>query len=101
VAPELNDVFARIEEHCPRYFPAGNALTRASDDGVARQYSHSDTTLSINHAGAVYFKNMRALNPTQLGTTSDIRAGRFRLDCDRLPGRYVPPWARSWGVDLE
>ena len=100
-APELDDVFSQIEKRCPRYFPAGNALTRPGDDGVVRLYSHSETRLFINHGGAVFFKNMRALNPTVLGSVKDIRAGRFRLDCDRLPGRYVAPWQRGWGVDLE
>lgn len=100
-APELDDVFARVEERCPLFFPAGNAVTRATGDGYTRLYSRSDTVISINHAGAVYFKNMRALNPTSLGMVDDLRAGRFKLDCDRLPGRYLPPWARGWGVDLE
>jgi hypothetical protein len=100
-APELDDVFVRIEQRCPHYFPAGNAVTRASDEGFARLYSRSDTAVAINHAGTVYFKNMRALNPTTLGTADEVRAGRFKLDCDRLPGRYVPPWSRGWGVDLE
>lgn len=100
-APELDDVFSRVEARCPRYFPAGNAVTRTSDDGVVRLYSRSDTGVHINSAGMVYFKNMRALNPTELGTVEDVRAGRFQLDCDRLPGRYLPPWARGWGVDLE
>lgn len=100
-APEFDDVFAQIERRCPRYFPAGNALTRPADDGVSRHYSHSDTSVAISQTGVVYFKNMRALNPTELGRVDDIRAGRFRLDCDRLPGRYRPPWERGWGVDLE
>lgn len=100
-APELDDVFAQVEKRCPRFFPAGNALTRPADDGVSRHYSHSDTSLSVTHGGVVIFKNMRALNPTDLGRVDDIRAGRFRLDCGRLPGRYVAPWARGWDVDLE
>lgn len=100
-APEFDDVFAMVERRCPRYFPAGNALTRPADDGVSRHYSHSDTSLTISQGGIVYFKNMRALNPTELGRVDDIRAGRFRLDCHRIPGRYQPPWKRGWDVDLE
>ncbi|MBK6469448.1 MAG: hypothetical protein IPF94_01615 [Betaproteobacteria bacterium] len=100
-APEFDDVFAQVETRCPRYFPAGNAITRPSDDGVVRHYSRSDTSVSIHHSGTVYFKNMRALNPTVLGTVDEVRAGRFQLGCDRLPGRYLPPWDRGWGVDLE
>lgn len=94
VAPELDDVFAQVEARCPRYFPPGNAVTRRMDEGVVRHYSHSDTSVSINDAGAVYFKNMRALNPTEIGPVAAVRAGRFNLDCQRLPGHYAPPWAR-------
>lgn len=100
-APELDDVFLQIEKRCPHFFPSGNAVTRPSEEGVVRHYSHSDTTLSIHQLGLVYFKNMRALNPTELATVEMVRAGRFKLDCDRLPGRYLPPWARGWVVDLE
>jgi hypothetical protein len=38
---------------------------------------------------------------TQLVPVHAVRAGRFTMDCDRLPGRYRPPWQRDWGVDLE
>ncbi len=100
-APEFDDVFLQIEQRCPRYFPSGNARTRFSDEGVVRRYSHSDTSVTINGAGVVYFKNMRALNPTELGRVDDVRVGRFKVDCDRLPGHYRPPWQRGWGVDLE
>jgi hypothetical protein len=100
-APEWDDVFAQVERRCPRYFPPGNALTRINDDGVSRNYKHSDTSVSVNLAGGVYFKNLRAMNPTELGSVQDVRAGRFQLDCDRLPGRYRAPWVRGWAVDLE
>ena len=92
--PELNDVFAQIERRCPRMFPAGNAASRPADDGTSRLYSQSDTNVVVNHAGWVYFKHMRALNPNVLGKVEDVRAGRFVLDCERLPGRYIPPWVR-------
>jgi len=94
-APELDDVFQAIEQQCPRMLPAGNAQTRPHDDGASRLYSHSDTGVIVNNAGDVYLKNMRALNPSHLGTVEDIRAARFSIDCERLPGRYAPPWARN------
>lgn len=94
LAPELDDVFARIEQRCPRIFPKGNAQTRPNDEGVGRSYNHSDTTIVVNSLGYVYFKNMGALNPTVLGHADEVRAGRFEIDCERIPGRYVPPWAR-------
>jgi hypothetical protein len=95
VAPELDDVFARIEQHCPRVFPKGYAKTRPTDEGFGRGYLYSDTSIVVNPLGHVYFKNMRALNPTELGHVDEVRAGRFEIDCDRIPGRYVPPWARD------
>lgn len=93
-APEFDDVFGQIEQRCPRLFPAGSATSRLAEDGTGRHYTQSDTSVVVNHAGWVYFKHMRALNPTVLGKVEDVRAGRFALDCERLPGRYVPPWDR-------
>lgn len=94
-APELDVVFERIEARCPRQFPSGNAVSKPSDAGVTRQYSRSDAAIVVTEDGAVYLKHMRALNPTVLGTVDQIRSNQFQLLCDRLPGRYVPPWARG------
>lgn len=93
-APQFDDVFAQIERRCPRFFPENDALTRPSDEGVVRLYSRSDTTVYVTHSQEVFFKNMRSLNPTRVGTVAEVREGRFALECTRLPGRYVPPWAR-------
>jgi len=93
-APDLDDVFAKIEQRCPRIFPQGNAQTRPNDEGVGRSYNHSDVGVVVNSLGYVYFKHMRALNPTVLGHVDEVRAGRFEIDCERIPGRYLPPWAR-------
>lgn len=95
LAPELDPVFAQIEARCPRFFPPGNARTRPADEAVVRRYSESDTNLFINTAGAVYYQNMRSINPTEIGMKADVLAGRFQLECTRLPGRYSPPWSRD------
>lgn len=96
VAPELDDVFERVERHCPRYFPPGSAHTRLGSDGAfVRHYAHSDTSLYVNDAGDVYFKYFRALNPSVIGEVHTVRQGQLTLDCTRLPGRYVPPWERD------
>lgn len=96
VAPELDDVFERVEAFCPRFFPRGSAHSRLSSDGVVvRHYTHSDTTVYINEAGDVYFKYFRALNPSIIGEVHTVRRGELTLDCARLPGRYTPPWARD------
>jgi hypothetical protein len=94
VSPELDDVFAKVEQRCPRLFPAGNARSVGIDDAVQRHYSYSDTGLFVHNSGVVYFKYNRALNPTILGKTEDVRRGAFTIDCMRMPGRYLPPWER-------
>lgn len=94
-APELDDVFQAVEEACPRLFPAGNATTRPHDDGASRLYSQSDTVVIVTHAGEVALKNLRAINPTRIGTVAEVRERRFKFDCNRLPGRYAPPWSRN------
>ncbi len=57
------------------------------------------TTLEMDAAitadGVVVIYHDRALNPTTIATIEQVRAGRFSLDCDRIPGRYVPPWNRK------
>lgn len=95
VAPELDDVFAQVERRCPRFFPPGSERSRQIDGAVKRYYSYSDTNLYIDNSGAVYFKNNRALNPTTIAAVEQIRSGAFELDCHRMPGRYLPPWARD------
>jgi hypothetical protein len=95
LTPQQLAAFEAVERHCPRLFPPGSAVGRVDGEGVARRYSHSDTTVYINSSGWVYLRSMRALNPTDLGAVSDVTAGRITLDCRRLPGRYVPPWARE------
>jgi hypothetical protein len=100
-APELDDVFLAVERLCPRFFPTGNAITRLSDDGVLRLYSQSDASININDAGTVYFASGRALNPTLVGTVEGFRAGRVKIECDRLPGRYRAPWRRGWDINFD
>lgn len=95
VAPEADDVFTRVEQRCPRIFPPGRGRTRQIDGAVQRAYGYSDTTVYVYNDGMVHFKNVRAINPTTIGTIDQVRKGQFTLDCDRIPGRYVPPWDRK------
>lgn len=95
VSPEMDGVFEQVERRCPRFFPAGNARTRMVENGsVARLYSASDTSLYIE-SGQVLFKNFRAFEPTRLASVEEVRRGEFTIDCERLPGRYLPPWKRE------
>lgn len=95
VAPEYDDVFRQVEQRCPRFFPPDSARTRATAGAFLRSYLRSDVNLYVGDSGVVYFKHFRALNPTILAPTEKVRQGEFELDCNRLPGRYVPPWARN------
>ena len=91
----LRGVFSRIEQACPRFFPPGGGSETEADRLVSRHYTASDTRLFISEDGTVFFKYFRSLNPTRVGHVDDIRQGRFTIDCRKLPGRYVPPWARD------
>lgn len=94
-APQLDDVFANVERRCPRFFPAGNAHTQDREGTFVRRYSHSDTTLLIDASAGVFYKYFRAINHTRIGSVQEVRDGRFTLDCTRVDGRYMPPWARE------
>lgn len=95
VAVEVDDVFAQVEQRCPRMFRPGLACSQLIDGAVKRRYFVADLSLYVDNSGEVYFKHDRALNPTTIATIEQVRAGRFSLDCDRIPGRYVPPWNRK------
>lgn len=92
----IEAAFDQVERRCPRFFPPGRARTRPTEEGFHRFYAYSDVALNIDPTGQyVYFKYFRSLNPTILGNAEEVRRGAFTLNCDTLPGRYVPPWARD------
>lgn len=88
-------VFEKIEKACPRYFPSENGLERHYDGVYMRHYPASDSRLYIDENGRVLMKYYRALNPTVIGSSENILEGRFKIDCDKLPGRYQLPWSRE------
>lgn len=93
-AAALIDVFERIERTCPRFFPARSRRPVYADDSVGYFYPSTDVRVLIDHEQQVYFKYYRAMNPTRVGSAAEVRRGEFRLPCDKLPGRYLPPWQR-------
>ena len=90
-----DDVFAAIEQHCPRFFPPGSGNRRSAGELTIRHYIGSDTRLYVDGHGNVLYRYMRALNPTYVGTVDQVRRGEFAIDCRKLPGRYVYPWQRD------
>ena len=94
-ASQLADVFARVEQRCPRFFPPGGGEERYSDGITLRHYAGSDVSLYIDGTGLVSYKYFRAMNPTSIGTTDQVRQGKFAIACDKLPGRYRLPWQKD------
>ena len=92
VTDGVQDVFAAIEERCPRFFLPGSGSDLRVDDSVVRHYRSSDTRVTVTDAGTVFFRYFRSLNPTFVGSVDAVRAGQFQLPCDKLPGRYRLPW---------
>ena len=89
---DFDDVFARVEQRCPRFFPPGGGNEKHYDGLAVRHYVGSDTRLYIDGNDRVSYKYWRALNPTHIGSVEDVRQGRFSILCDKLPGRYQLPW---------
>ena len=98
---EFSDIFERVERRCPRFFPAGDTMESHADGILMRRYPMADTRIYIDGQGQVLFKYFRSMNPTLIGTVNDVRLDRFTIACDKLPGRYQPPWVRGWAVELE
>jgi hypothetical protein len=90
---ELVDVFERIEQRCPRFFPPGNGLEKHFDGIAMRHYPASDVRLYVDASGKVGYRYFRAINATLIGTVEQVRRGEFEINCDKLPGRYRLPWA--------
>lgn len=84
-----------VERSCPRFFPPGGGQPSLVEGAHQRHYRSTDVRLWVHPAGLVLFQYFRAMNPTVLGTVDDVRAGRFTLPCDKLPGRYRPFWERD------
>lgn len=84
-----------VERSCPRFFPPGGGQPSLVEGAYQRHYRSTDVRLWVHPAGLVLFQYFRAMNPTVLGTVDDVRAGRFTLPCDKLPGRYRPFWERD------
>jgi hypothetical protein len=89
---DLADVFERIEQRCPRFFPPGGGNEVSSSEFTMRHYTGSDVRVYIEN-GSVSYRYTRALNPTWVGTIEQVRQGSFMIECSKLPGRYVLPWA--------
>lgn len=92
--PEVERVLQRLQAHCPVLLAAGGGVTRQLHDGYQRTWNHSDMTVYVMDSGEVYYKHLRAINPTRLGLWEPVARGEFQLDCSRVPGRYLPPWSR-------
>jgi hypothetical protein len=88
-----DDVFDRVEAHCPRYFPPGQAETRRYADHALRYYLSTDMRVFVEKNGEVRIKYYRSVMPSIIGTVQTVRAGQLSFACDKLPGRYEPPWS--------
>lgn len=87
------DVFAAVEQACPRFFPPGGGEEAVVSESVAlRYYAKTDTRLYVDPHGNVMYRYLRAINPTRIGSIDDVRRGEFDVACDKLPGRYRYPW---------
>jgi hypothetical protein len=89
---EMNDVFARLEAYCPRFFPPGGGVTKRNEDHWLRYYLGTDTRVYVEDGGTVTYKYYRHFTATVVASVDNVRQGRFSFNCEKLEGRYRPPW---------
>jgi len=92
--PDVEAVFDRVEQQCPRLFPPGAARTTVVGSGFRRFYPDADMRLYVMDDGQVMYKYLRALNAVELGTKADVMRDSFHVDCN-IRGRAGLPWERE------
>ncbi len=95
VSPRSEQVFARMEQLCPRIFRAGEVVSLRIPSGALRGYPGSDFKLYVLDDGQVWYKYVRALNPVRVGDAKAILDPAFKMDCDNIRGRSGLPWERG------
>jgi hypothetical protein len=90
----IQEVFARVEKMCPRFFPPGTGSVRIVG-GFLRQYPASDMKVYVLDNGEVRYKFWRALNAVRIGSADEVLQGKAIMDCDRIRGRSGLPWQRE------
>ncbi|MDE2604329.1 MAG: hypothetical protein KGL68_00230 [Burkholderiales bacterium] len=78
------DVFARLGELCPRFFPAGEPSLLRLPDGWERHYGASETRVYVMDNGDVWYHFWRSLNPVLVGKVPELLAGKVQIDCDAI-----------------
>lgn len=92
---QADEVFSRLEQECPRFFPPGSAKTIRMPEGYMRTYPGSDLKAYVLDNGDVLYKYWRALNPNHVGTVGQVMAPGFQMDCHQVHGRSGLPWERK------
>ncbi len=92
---KVDRTFEAIENACPRLFPPREAASSKVDGGFVRNYSSADMKLYVLDDGRVFYKYWRAINPALIGSTAEITAGNFKMDCNSIRGRSGLPWNRQ------
>jgi hypothetical protein len=87
-------VFERVERMCPRFFRAGEAITKVIKAGEMRHYVESDMKVYVRDDGIVLYKYSRAFSDEPIGTVQEIMSGKVTVDCSRIRGRSGLPWER-------
>jgi hypothetical protein len=84
--PEVMQVFDRLAQLCPRFFPDGEKSLVRLPDGWTRHYAVSETRVYILDSGRVWYQFWRSLNPVSVGLVPDVISGKARVDCSAIRG---------------
>lgn len=92
IDPAVEAVFAAAERLCPRFFRAGESVTRPFAHGFMRSYPGSDTKLYVLNDGTVAYRYWLRLNPETVGTREQVLSGQLAFDCQSIRS---PIWRRG------
>lgn len=90
----VRNAYARMEAACPAHFPANGARDVPRPADWLRSYPGTEMRLFVEQ-DTLYYAYYVTLTGTPVGTLAQLREAPPKIDCQRLVGRYRPPWLRD------
>lgn len=91
---EVRRAYALVEKACARHFPSSGWKDVPVAAGWLRSYPGSEMRLFVDR-DTLYYAYYLTLVGTPVGSLAELRDHPPQIDCQRLAGRYRPPWLRN------
>ena len=84
-----------METACPKFFPRDGGKDTPVEEGWLRSYPGTEMRLFVER-GVLYYAYYLTLVGTRVAPVVELQAANLPpIDCNRLEGRYRPPWLRD------